>query len=408
MSSKSYTAALVAPFSQGALGAQIPDIFSYPTDTKHFRQTFSIRLDKNGAFEGCIMPSPVFSLMAPAQWTTSHTAGPSGLIYGGFQTIQVAPNGIHPATVPGATLSDPVTQDLFLNSVQVNSCCSSTTMANAFSQFRVVGWGWKIRALTNLNNTQGRIQFASIPAPRIVPPLALFSPIWQAGSSEPNRQKAYWPLYDAYTALYGSYGGVNSRLAAVQGYLVGNYADGYVPGGVGGSLLNYPLNCEVTSIQLSSAPLKGHGKLMSREFESFRVAQEYMGVEVSVNDGEDADNAAIVFDGWVHQANYSGAGILDLPLSSQGAYGSSAKNGSGGMSNDCRGWNCVPFSVIGGTPDAVAFEIEVVYHVEGLNPLSFTSTTQLSGPMGGVACHHNPVLAMAAETANAASGMFII
>lgn len=401
MSGKSYTAALVAPFSQGALGAQIPDIFSYPTDTKHFRQTFSIKLDKNGAFEGVILPSPVFSIMAPAQWSSGEVNGPIPLILGGFPTVECSTNGIHPALVPNANLPAVVTPPFFLNSMQVNSCCSSTTMANAFSQFRVVGWGWKIRALTNLSNTQGRVQFSSIPAPRITPPLSLFAPVWQGQGTE---QKAYWPVYDAYTATYGSYGGLNSRAQAVQQYLVGNYNTGILPGSVGGSLLNYPLNCEVTSIQLSSAPLKGHGKLMSREFESFRMAQEYLGVEVVEQTGEDADNGHTLWDGWFNQSNANNAGVTQLAIT--GAYGSSAKSQEG-ISNDCRGWNCVPFSVIGGTPDATAFEIEVIYHVEGLNPLSFTSATALSGPMGGVACHHNPVLAMAAETANGASGMFI-
>jgi len=405
MSGKSYTAALVAPFSQGALGAQIPDIFSYPTDTKHFRQTFSIRLDKEGAFEGVIMPSPVFSLMAPAQWKLGNAVGPVGLISNGFPTIQVAPNGIPPSCVPGCPGSDAVASD-WLNTVQVNSCCSSATLANAFGQFRVVGWGWKIRALTNLTNTQGRVQFASIPAPRIMPPLQFFDPIWQNGASIPNRFKAYWPLYDAYTGLYGSYGGSNSRLAALTKFDVGDATDTNIPGSVGGSLLNYPLNCEVTSIQLSSAPLKGHGKLMSREFESFRMAQEYLGVEVVVNQGEDPDNAFTVFDSWTQQANTASSATLPLPnfTSANDTYGSSASQQSGGA-NDCRGWNCVPFSVIGGTPDAVAFEIEVIYHVEGINPLAFSSDTRLSGPMGGTACHHNPVMAMAAETANGASGM---
>jgi hypothetical protein len=62
----------------------------------------------------------------------------------------------------------------------------------------------------------------------------------------------------------------------------------------------------------------------------------------------------------------------------------------------------VLISILGSAASSTNFEIELMYHVEGINPLSLNSDS----PLGGKAVHHNPIEAMAAETVNGASGKY--
>jgi hypothetical protein len=272
--------------------------------------------------------------------------------------------------------------------MQVNGCCKADVMASTFQQYRVVGWGYKIRAITSVNQTSGRVQVASIPAPRFLPDMAFFV---NTSTGRVNNQSLgfAYPMYDFYTALVGNFNANTNRTDIINNYLL-PASGAALPQSFAGNLLDYPINVEVTSLQLASAPLRGHGKLTTREFEVFRESQSYLGAEaVAIGTGNTVSTDVLFYDSWQYQSG-----------SSTGS-GSNANTAAfrGLSSNSMLGWNAVLVSVLGAQAATTAFEIEVIYHVEGINPLSIAGS-----PLGGKASHHNPIEAMAAETINGASG----
>jgi len=77
--------------------------------------------------------------------------------------------------------------------------------------------------------------------------------------------------------------------------------------------------------------------------------------------------------------------------------------------NSCVGWNCVLVSMQGFVAASTTLEVEVIYHVEGLEAITTGASAQYMGntvafPMGGRVGPHDPILAMAAEKINAMSG----
>jgi len=378
----SYAAALNAPFSEAALGAQIPDIFSYPTDTKHFRQTFTIQTDTSGNWEGVILPSPCFSIAAPCQATSLSAGAPvlAKTITGGqscfSDTVSV------PLTrVNGGTGDTPA--------MQVNGCVKVDTLNSIYQQYRVVGWGYKMRAISSVNSTSGRVQFASIPAPKRLPDVGFFNNT-QAGRPN-NVDKFVYPMYDFYTSLFGNFGSKTNRSDIIDQFKV-PASGAALNSSFGGDILDYPINVEVTSLQLASAPLRGHGKLTTREFECFRETQAMLGNELVADLATDE----LYYDSWQVASSGTTAGGGN----SVAQYNTAS--GFGLQANSCAGWNAVLISVLGSNPSATNFEIELMYHVEGINPLSLNSDS----PLGGKAVHHNPIEAMAAETVNGASGKY--
>jgi len=376
----SYAAALNAPFSEAALGAQIPDIFSYPTDTKHFRQTFTIQTDASGNWEGVILPSPCFSIAAPFQATSLSAGAPvlAKTITGG-QSCFADTASVPLSIVNGGTGNTPA--------MQVNACVKVDTLSAIYQQYRVVGWGYKMRAISSVNTTAGRVQIASIPAPRRLPDVAFFNNT-QSGRVD-NRPDWVYPMYDFYTSLFGNFGTKTNRTDVINQFVV-PATGAALNSSFSGDILDYPINVEVTSLQLASAPLRGHGKLTTREFENFRETQSYLGSEV-IADLVGSD--VVFFDSWT-AGTFSGVtGTTNM---------NNTANSYGCQANSCVGWNAVLISVLGSSPSSTNFEIELMYHVEGINPLSLNS----DAPLGGKAVHHNPIEAMAAETVNGASGKY--
>jgi len=377
MSKGSYAAALNAPFSEAALGAQIPDIFSYPTDTKHFRQSFTIKTDINGNWEGVLLPSPVFSVAAPMRCIADNTYTKS--LEGGVDLFGAD------VEVPSASVVSGTSGNLL--AMQVSSCAKVETLAGIFERYRVVGWGYKLRAITSVNATAGRVKVASIPAPRTLPDAAFLN---NTGAARPDMVGTtfVYPQYDFYNSLFGNFGLKENRPAVIAQFVRGSTG---IPSTFSGDLLDYPINVEVTSLQLASAPLRGHGKLMSRDFEKFRATESLIGYELVQTGGTDY----LVFDTW--------SGATSAVATTHPGFGYQNTSKSSYMqSNDCSGWNCVLMSVVGAQALTTAFELELVYHVEGVNPISLGSFS----PLGGKAIHHNPIEAMAAETVNAASGKY--
>ena len=388
-----FAAALNAPFSTVALGAQIPDVFSHPTDTRHFRATFNVRPDANGGGEFVILPSPLMSVACPSQGLASGVGGVTGtLITTGYKVTEPGNN----VSITAAVVAQANPQ----NVVNVYGCTDMPTMNSIFSQFRVVGWGYKIRALTNLSNTQGRVACASIPAPRFIPDIGLFSPNVQGTNSAGGTPTAVlYPQYDFYAALIGASGATAALQRGLYRYPA---ADNSNFTGFASTILDHPVSAEVTSVQLTNQPLKGHGKINTREFENWRTTESVVGPEVV--DANIGGVQVLLAEGYQSTPN------LTTTLPSNLGFGQLSINNGVYHANDMKGWNAVLIAMSGfqttgtGAANGTALEVEIIYHVEGIQPIKLGSNGVIAIPQGGRVCRNDPVLAMSAEAINGAAG----
>ena len=472
MPSKSFESALNAPFSAGALGAQIPDLSGYPTDTRHFRQSFTYTADANGNGEFMLFGSPFLSIASKPLY--------NGSLYdpitGGIQlsrTIGSSTTGPN-VLVPAAVFNDKNTVTVDQDLMCIHQTAQTTDMANLFSMGRVVGWGFKIRALGALTAIQGRVQIAALPNPITLPN------VWNL---EKNSNAGY-PVALCYANVLG----VGSTLYNSDLYNNNTPANASNIGSTfTGAILDFPFNAEVTAVQLANGPLKGHGKIVSRDFEKYRQFAGAPVVDEAVYGANEApyiiedpsftkSTTSVAVTGAFNLAasltiaagstgtqTYSGmlwytpstaqraltpgmlltsgsaTGIITAVTPSSNTAGSVTvlafttwtavhlnvqisgmgselanhslnTYNSGYMSAcDCGGWSTVLVGMLGAGA-AAKFEVEVIYHIEGVpklnignSSLSGNSAMNKSG-LGGSAARHSPIEAMAAEMANAHSG----
>jgi len=130
----SYAAALHAPFDRAALGAKVPDMFSYPVATYHCEGTVTLRSDANGVSSVVITPDPFCTLVDA---TTASVASTSMYNYVGAYTAYAA-----------------VTQ---------------TNLSNQLANFRVVGGGIEVRNLMPPTTATGRVITATVPMADVLP-----------------------------------------------------------------------------------------------------------------------------------------------------------------------------------------------------------------------------------------------
>jgi len=377
----SFAAALNAPFSEKALGAQIPDVYSYPTDTRHFRQSFVVTCDNGGAAEVVILPNPVLSIAAPQRKGTAQSGSNYFDPVSGGTPIGTpgydANGNAAPITVDNSTIDSTASGNG--NVMHARGCVSQSSLVQLFIKWRVVGFGYKIRALGNLSSTQGRVQVASIPAPANLPRANLWD--LDAGYRWPQCQ-AYYQIFGQSASGSGSTG---TRAQFVNAFVLPGSATG-VYQQFTGNLLDYPINCEATSVQLQSAPLRGHGKIASKMYDEWRNNAIWFSNEIW-----NADTDSYITDG---AANATGPAVLNFDATLGASHNFD--------SNNCDGWNCVPVAFLGCGANA-QFEIELMYHVEGVPLLSIGNQTLNKG-LGASCCHHDPIEVMAALTTNATSG----
>lgn len=134
--------AVTDPFDVRAKGAQWPDAFAFPTDTKAFHQTFTVTCDSNGNAQAIIFPNPSISIVSNCAVT------------GGFSIQNNNPASFTAgvASKAGLTKRDKLVTD--------------------FTDYRLTGFGAKVRCLSAMTTVQGRIQVASVPSARYLPGLA--------------------------------------------------------------------------------------------------------------------------------------------------------------------------------------------------------------------------------------------
>lgn len=125
-----YRIALSDPFSYGAQGARVPDMYSCPTATRHITRTFTLISNSSGEFDCIVLPS-----------CYQHIISPRGSLVGGstWTTLDGGTVATGAYTTPTATLSAQL-----LN-------------------YRIVSYGVKIYGLASMTNNSGKVIVGTVP-----------------------------------------------------------------------------------------------------------------------------------------------------------------------------------------------------------------------------------------------------
>lgn len=157
-SAERYASALIKPFSSRALGARVPDLYSYPTETISVETSYTVSTTAAGNLCFSINPSPLYTML-------------------GINTVITGGNGTTQASYINSTN----------NIVGIAGCnyfgaVSSTALINRFSDYRVVGAGVQVKPLISYTNASGKIVYSMTPsAPSTSPYLVVSS-----GAIAPN------------------------------------------------------------------------------------------------------------------------------------------------------------------------------------------------------------------------------
>jgi hypothetical protein len=131
-----FRTALTSPFDPSAIGARIPDEFSFPTETAHVTCPITVTTDANGDFDFAMFPHPVWSFLCGMGTTSGGSAASSSLIAG---------------SVPASTT--------------YGSALTLSTLAGRYGNYRVVGYGLRLKNLESYNNVTGKLYVAQQPSP---------------------------------------------------------------------------------------------------------------------------------------------------------------------------------------------------------------------------------------------------
>lgn len=129
-----YEAALMNPFSDLALGARVPDAYSFPTEVRHAKLLYTLQPTAGGTVDCAVFPHPLFSVMCGL-----------GTLVGGVDTA---------TGVAG---------------VRCTGVVNLNTLAAAFNNYRVVGGAVRFKWSSTYNNASGRIFLACQPSPANIP-----------------------------------------------------------------------------------------------------------------------------------------------------------------------------------------------------------------------------------------------
>jgi len=159
----SYLAALTEPFSRAAIGAQVPDMYSFPTETQMVRAIFTLGCDSNGNLDFVVTPSLFQTILCACPLTG---ASPNNSIanIGGVFCQDFTPNsGVLTRLAP---VSSP-TLSLNVQSWIASGVVTPETVYEQMQRYRIVGMGCRISSLTAPLNQTGKLVMASFPSPRL-------------------------------------------------------------------------------------------------------------------------------------------------------------------------------------------------------------------------------------------------
>jgi hypothetical protein len=131
---QSYELALSMPFDKSAIGATVPDMYSYPTATYHAEGTTTLSSNASGVISVLLLPHPFLS-MVDMTGTSVNTSG----------------------------------MQQYLNTTVAYAATTQANLAGELTNFRVVGCGYKIRNLLPPTTATGRIIVAPVPVSGLFP-----------------------------------------------------------------------------------------------------------------------------------------------------------------------------------------------------------------------------------------------
>jgi hypothetical protein len=140
MSAASYAHAVLAPFDPEGFGAQVPDLYVFPSTTDHIKTNFTLYADNNGNFDMIINPSLVRSVY------TSYNS----CVGGSFPYNLTVPNNLLGAG----------------SNAQISSVITDFTNIKSY---RIVGVGFRMSSLLVPMTSTGTLTVATLPTARAVP-----------------------------------------------------------------------------------------------------------------------------------------------------------------------------------------------------------------------------------------------
>lgn len=319
---RAYVVALSHPFQPEAQGAQIPDLFSFPTQTNVTRQVFTVSTDGSGNCDFVIQPNILSTIAAKNILTNGTTGTVTSQISGGNAWFQSeVQNGFSEFG-----LVDPA------------------QLAQIYARYRLVAMGVRIKSLIPPLNQQGRIICAKVPS---LSHMAVYSSGLETGI-QPNMAG----VYPAQTP--------NATWEDYLGYYELPGIDG--SGFISNSMLSLPSAHEnsVSGMSLDNG-LEIVPTVCSSDFSKWRD-----GVCSSALDNNEPGTNTTQYQWGQNVGGVAPDGsILTLQLDEdflmQGGWSVLAFRASGLAPNPS------------GSPPVAVFDVEIVMHLEGLPPVGNTA-----------------------------------
>jgi len=149
---KKYVAALTNPFSKDAIGAQVPDVYSFPTETRFIKTDLKLFSDSDGNLDFSLLPNLFQSILTGTPEDLSHFAN----------------NNLHMNTIGSSAEFQYTGADSVDGSADgkwnLGGVTVPSQLAAQLSQYRIVGWGARVRALVAPLVQSGRLIFSSTPS----------------------------------------------------------------------------------------------------------------------------------------------------------------------------------------------------------------------------------------------------
>lgn len=168
---RKFWCALSDPFCREAMGAKLPDEFTFPTEPVTYRAKFVLTPVANDYF--VVYPHAMFSIA-------------------GFNAVSASAPSV--ASASGITGTLQVGSQVgFINNVNYGAATSPQAFSIPYQRGRLVGWGLRVKNVTSAKDVAGEIQVAVLPAGERLPfcfSNALNVDIKTPGASTPSQADA--------------------------------------------------------------------------------------------------------------------------------------------------------------------------------------------------------------------------
>lgn len=193
-SSLKYAACLSDPFSDAAEGAQVPDMYSFPTQTAMLRQSFTAKtVGTSGNLDFIIQPNPLCTIASQSNGVGSVAA--NNQVTGGNVWLQT---------------SNVTTLGTGTNGFNELGLTNAAALGATFNRYRVVGFGVQIKSILPSLTQQGTIQCAKVPS---LNKFAWFKPPGAGPGAQYNEYLAYYGLPQVDSTGY-----LTSQVSQLQTY----------------------------------------------------------------------------------------------------------------------------------------------------------------------------------------------